>query len=133
MSDRPTSKQRPYLIRAMHEWMLDNDLTPHIVADASHEGLVVPEEHVKDGKIVLNVSYAATRGLSLGNEAIAFEARFKGVPRQLSVPVGAVLGIYARETGQGMIFSDESTPDPDPNTPTEPSTDPGKPKLRVVK
>lgn len=133
MADRPTTKQRPYLIRAMHEWMLDNDLTPHIVADASYEGLVVPEEHIKDGKIVLNVSYTATRGLSLGNEAIAFEARFSGVPRQLSVPVGAVLGIYARETGQGMIFSDESNPDPDPDAPTDPPDDPGKPKLRVVK
>jgi len=137
MVDRPTTKQRPYLIRAMHEWMLDNGLTPHIVADASYAGLVIPEEHVKDGKIVLNVSHSATRSLDLGNDEIDFEARFAGVSRRLKVPVGAVLGIYARETGQGMVFSEEPPTDPDtphdPSSPDDPSPDPGKPKLRVVK
>lgn len=133
MPDRTTSKQRPYLIRAMHEWMADNGLTPHIVADAGHEGLEVPVEHVKDGKIVLNVSTAATRELVLGNEYIDFEARFGGVPRRITVPVSAVLGIYARETGQGMVFSEESPPDPDrPDTPPDPEPS-GKPHLKVVK
>lgn len=133
MPDRTTSKQRPYLIRAMHEWMADNGLTPHIVADASFEGLEIPVEHVKDGKIVLNVSLAATRELVLGNEYIDFEARFNGVPRRITVPVGAVLGIYARETGQGMVFSEESPPDPDaPETPPDPEP-PVKPRLKVVK
>jgi stringent starvation protein B len=133
MPGRTTSKQRPYLIRAMHEWMADNGLTPHIVADASFDGLEIPVEHVKDGKIVLNVSLTATRELVLGNEYIDFEARFNGVPRRISVPVGAVLGIYARETGQGMVFSEESPPDPDtPETPPDPEP-PGKPHLKVVK
>jgi stringent starvation protein B len=133
MPGRTTSKQRPYLIRAMHDWMADNGLTPHIVADASFDGLEIPTEHVKDGKIVLNVSLTATRDLVLGNEYIDFEARFNGVPRRITVPVGAVLGIYARESGQGMVFSEESPPDPDtPETPPDPEP-PAKPRLKVVK
>jgi stringent starvation protein B len=117
----------------MHEWMADNGLTPHIVADASFDGLEIPTEHVKDGKIVLNVSLTATRDLVLGNEYIDFEARFNGVPRRITVPVGAVLGIYARESGQGMVFSEESPPDPDtPETPPDPEP-PAKPRLKVVK
>jgi stringent starvation protein B len=127
-----TTRQRPYLIRAMHEWMVDNGLTPHIVADATREGLVVPAEHVTDGKIILNVSHEATRGLSLGNEEIEFEARFAGTPHRLTVPVAAVLGIYARETGQGMIFSDEdSEPPPDGPEPSDASST--RPNLKVVK
>lgn len=118
--------------------MVDNGLTPHIVADATFAGLVVPEEHVTDGKIILNVSHAATRGLSLGNDSIEFEARFAGRSRHLSVPVAAVLGIYARETGQGMIFSDEE-PEPPPEGPDGPDGPGGsddssaRPKLKVVK
>jgi stringent starvation protein B len=126
-----TTKQRPYLIRAMHEWMIDNGLTPHIVADASIDGLTVPSEHIKDGKIILNVSYAATRGLTLGNNEIAFEARFNGVAQELIVPVHAVLGIYARETGQGMIFSAEDSPPPDASEGPPPPA--GRPSLKVVK
>jgi stringent starvation protein B len=99
--------QRPYLLRAMHDWMTDNDFTPHIVVDAAAEELCVPDGHVRDGKIVLNVSYSATRRLTLGNESISFEARFNGVPRDVVVPVDAVRGIYAKETSQGMVFSDE--------------------------
>ena len=95
----------------MHEWMLDNGFTPHLVVDAKREGVRVPEAHVKDGKIVLNVSPSATRALVLGNDFVSFEARFGGVSQQLVVPVAAVLGIYARETGQGMIFGeDDATP-----------------------
>src|SRR5690606_18740896 len=108
------SPKRPYLLRAMHEWMLDNGLTPHAVVDAQREGLTVPREHVKEGKIVLNLSPAATRSLTLGNELVSFEARFGGVSRQLEIPVSAVLGIYARENGQGMIFTEEDPPDPGP-------------------
>ena len=88
----------------MHEWMVDNGLTPHIVVDASSPNLNVPPENIKDDKVVLNVSYAATRGLVLGNDTVAFEARFSGVPRAINVPVEFVLGIYARESGQGMVF-----------------------------
>lgn len=132
MEDRRTTRQRPYLIRAMHEWMVDNDLTPHIVADATCAGLVVPQEHVSDGKIILNVSHTATRGLSLGNDRIEFEARFAGTSRHLTVPVSAVLGIYARETGQGMIFSDEE-PEPPSDGPEDPDDPTKRPKLKVVK
>ena len=128
----------------MHEWMVDNGFTPHIVVDAGREGLRVPPGHVQDGKIVLNVSPSATRALSLGNDVVAFEARFNGVAQQLAVPVAAVVGIYARETGQGMLFSDEDAtppviPPPDggpPQAPPPPAPSGGdkpRPKLKVVK
>jgi stringent starvation protein B len=125
----------------MHEWMVDNGFTPHLVVDARRDGVHVPEEHVQDGKIVLNVSHSATLGLSLGNEFVTFETRFGGAPRQLEIPVAAVLGIYARETGQGMIFGDEdpppgTSPAPSPPAPVPPSGGPRKspkPKLKVVK
>ncbi len=120
----------------MHEWMVDNGLTPHIVVDARREDVHVPSAHVEDGKIVLNVSPSATRGLSLGNEAVTFEARFGGVPQHLSIPVAAVLGIYARETGQGMLFGDEQAPPPEPGGAGPSGTSPAeksRPKLKVVK
>jgi stringent starvation protein B len=113
MAERQLSRQRPYLLRAMHEWMTDNALTPHIVVDARSENLQIPTEHVRDQRIVLNVSYEATRGLRLGNDSIDFEARFNGVPRSLHVPLDAVLGIYARENGRGMVFTEESGTSPD--------------------
>jgi stringent starvation protein B len=141
------TKQRPYLLRAMHEWMVDNGFTPHLVVDARRDGVEVPEEHVQDGKIVLNVSHSATQGLSLGNEVVIFETRFGGVPRRLEIPIAAVLGIYARETGQGMIFGEDdpppganptstrtppTAPSPKPSG-TDPRKPPSKPKLKVVK
>ncbi|HEX6996706.1 MAG TPA: ClpXP protease specificity-enhancing factor [Gammaproteobacteria bacterium] len=144
-SGKGPSSQRPYLIRAMHEWMVDNGYTPHLVVDAARAGGGVPAEHVKDGKIVLNVSYSATRNLAIGNERIEFEARFGGVPRRLDVPVESVLCIYARETGQGMIFSmdppppdqppDPGAPDPNPPEPGPPDGPPrlSRPKLTVVR
>jgi stringent starvation protein B len=128
MAERPINSQRPYLLRAMHEWMTDNALTPHIVVDASSGNLNVPVEHIRENKIVLNVSYAATRGLVIGNDAVAFEARFNGIPRALSVPLDAVLGIYAKENGQGMVFAEEAKPPPD-----DPGPDDKRPKLKVVK
>jgi stringent starvation protein B len=133
----------------MHEWMVDNGFTPHLVVDARRDGVQVPKEHIKDGKIVLNVSHSATRALKLGNESVTFETRFGGVPRQLEIPVDAVLGIYARETGQGMIFGDDDsapsgpggTGGPSPAPPTAPSGGPTAgptkarkaPKLTVIK
>jgi len=102
--------QRPYLLRAMHEWMTDNNLTPHIVIDVSAADGELPMEHVKDGRLVLNVSYSATEDLFISNERVSFNARFNGVPRHLDIPLLAVVGVYARETGQGMIFSSEQTP-----------------------
>ena len=85
MAERPLSRQRPYLLRAMHEWMTDNALTPHIVIDASLARLDLPPEQVRDNRTVLNISYAATRGLVIGSDAVSFEARFNGVPRALHV------------------------------------------------
>jgi len=130
----------------MHEWMADNGFTPHLVVDARREGVRVPEGHIQDGKIVLNVSTSATRGLALGNEFVSFEARFGGVSRRLEIPIDAVLGIYARETGQGMIFGDDdSAPSgpgaPSPTPPNGPSggatATPARarkaPKLTVIK
>lgn len=125
----------------MHEWMVDNGFTPHLVVDARREGVDVPPGQARDGKIVLNVSHSATRGLVLGNDVVAFEARFAGVPRSVSIPVSAILGIYARETGQGMVFGEETPPpsSPQPSPPSAPGSgsdggEPGrKPKLKVVK
>jgi stringent starvation protein B len=127
------------LLRAMHEWMLDNGFTPHIVVDAKRDGVRVPQAHVKDGKIVLNVSLSATRSLSLGNDAVTFEARFGGVSQQLAVPIAAVLGIYARETGQGMVFGEDDSPPPTtpegdgPAPVPPPPTAARRAKLKVIK
>ena len=104
----PNRSKRPYLIRAMHEWMVDNGNTPHIVVDTSFEGVSVPSEHIKDGKIILNISESAAHNLKLTNDSVSFRARFGGVPYDVWAPIRSVLGIYARETGQGMIFSQES-------------------------
>jgi stringent starvation protein B len=119
----------------MHEWMLDNGFTPHLVVDAKRDGVRVPASAVKDGKIVLNVSPTATRALSLGNDAVTFEARFGGVSQQLVIPVSAVLGIYARETGQGMIFGEDDAPAaPEGDEPSPPPTSgPRRAKLKVIK
>ena len=94
---------RPYLIRAIHEWCLDNGFTPYIVVSVN-ETTQVPREFVKDGEIVLNASYDATSGLQLGNDFIEFNARFGGIAREIMVPVGRVVAVYARENGQGMAF-----------------------------
>lgn len=124
----------------MHEWMVDNGFTPHIVVDADRDGVRVPPGHAQDGKIVLNVSPGATRGLVLGNETVTFEARFGGVAQLIAVPVAAVQGIYARETGQGMLFSEEeagppTAPAPDSGPPPTPPAggDKPRPKLKVIK
>jgi stringent starvation protein B len=108
LNNNPSRSKRPYLIRAMHEWMGDNLHTPHIVVDAGVDGVTVPQEHVKDGKIILNISETAAHNLKLSNSAISFRARFSGVPFDVWVPMKSVLGIYARETGQGMIFSHDT-------------------------
>jgi len=94
---------RPYLIRALHEWCIDNGFTPHIVVTVN-DNVQVPREYVKDGQIVLNLSFDATSSLQLGNDYIEFKARFAGAARQIMVPVGQVSAIYAKESGQGMVF-----------------------------
>ena len=109
--------RRPYLLRAIHEWITDSLCTPHLVVDASAKGVEVPRQYVKDGKIVLNVSWNATANLRLGNEELTFSGRFGGASMSLSIPIQAVLAIYARETGQGMIFTDEDVAEaPSPAT-----------------
>jgi stringent starvation protein B len=140
MADAPVRSRRPYLLRAMHEWITDSDQTPHIVVDASVPGVEVPRQYVQGGKIILNVSNSATSNLSLGNDVIRFRARFGAVTHEVVVPIAAVLGIYARETGQGMIFSEADAPPP-PQPPTAPTESPAggtevkraKPTLKVVK
>ena len=133
--DRRISSKRPYLIRAMHEWMSDNGHTPHLVVDAGMAGVVVPDEHVQDGRIVLNISYSAAHALQLDNDAVSFRARFGGNPFDVCVPVRSILGIYARETGQGMVFSDGSPESPDPEPGPDDGGDDGRrgSHLKVVK
>jgi stringent starvation protein B len=139
MEDTPVRSRRPYLLRAMHEWISDSNQTPHIVVDASIEGVEVPRQYVQGGKIILNVSSNATSMLSLGNDLVRFRARFGAATYDVSVPIVAVLGIYARETGQGMIFSEADTPPQPPSPPSEPpptTTNEGKrskPTLKVIK
>ena len=121
-----------YLIRAINEWILDNGCTPYLVVDASVEAVCVPMEHVKDGQIVLNISPQAIRDLSITEEYVIFSGRFSGVAYEISAPVSAVLGIIAKENGEGMWFpKDEQEPTP----PTEPrKQDPKRPpNLKVVK
>lgn len=129
-----TSK-RPYLLRAMHEWMSDNGQTPHVLVDALFDGVSVPAEHVNDGRIVLNVSYRAVHSLSIGNDVLAFRAQFQGRPFDVLVPVPAVIGIYAKETGQGMVFSEHGVDDdPEPSPPDSGGDDESaRPHLKVVK
>jgi stringent starvation protein B len=126
--------KRPYLLRAMHEWITDCGNTPHVIVDAGREGAEVPRAYVKDGKIVLNLSEGATQRLRLGAELVEFDARFAGVIHHVRFPVGAVLGIYARETGEGMVFSEQDLGPQPPNHP--PQAEEGgtrRPQLKVVK
>ncbi|CAN7278031.1 ClpXP protease specificity-enhancing factor [Pseudomonas sp. LjRoot71] len=133
---------RPYLVRALYEWIVDNDCTPHLLVNAEFSGVQVPAGFANDGQIVLNVSPTAVRHLHMDNEAVSFEGRFSGVPQSLYIPAAAVLAIYARENGQGMVFDAESSmldgneiDDPDDQTPPddEPPRPSRRPSLKVVK
>ena len=104
----PMTSHRPYLLRALYEWIADNGMTPHLLVDATRPAVQVPRSAVKDGKIVLNVAERAVQRLEMGNDVIQFSARFGGVSQSVSVPVSAVLAIYARETGQGMALPEEA-------------------------
>jgi len=124
------TSNRPYLIRAIHEWLLDNLLTPHLLVDAEAEGVEVPQQYVQDGKIVLNVGPHAVEGLRISNQEVTFLARFSGVSQLVSIPISAVLAIYAKENGRGMMFGEEeSEPEPDDSGP-KPTA---RPSLKVVK
>ena len=126
------TSNRPYLVRALWQWITDNGLTPHLVVDANREGVEVPRDFVDDGRIVLNISASAVRDLEMENDFISFNARFSGAPMNILVPLPAVLGIYAQENGQGMLFpeSDEETPPP---TSEPPDSKTGRPSLKIVK
>ena len=118
-----SSPKRPYLLRAYYDWLVDNSFTPYLVVDATYLGVNVPVEYIKDGQIVLNLSANATGNLQLTNDFIQFNARFKGVSRELYIPMGAALAIYARENGDGVMFEpeevyDELNSEPDTEQPT---------------
>lgn len=121
---------KPYLIRSIYEWIIDNKLTPYLLVDAENNSASLPQEFIEDGKIVLNIRPEAIQGLLLGNDTIEFNARFSGKPMHIVAPVAAVMAIYAKENGKGMIFDlddnegDETPPDKHPPT---------KPTLRIVK
>ncbi|NOS88473.1 MAG: ClpXP protease specificity-enhancing factor [Methylococcaceae bacterium] len=121
---------KPYLIRSIYEWIIDNELTPHILVNAENRRAVLPQQFVEDGKIVLNVRPEAIQGLSLGNEEIHFNARFGGKPMHIVTPVSAVMAIYAKENGKGMIFDQEEEIDETPPPEDKPPT---RPTLRIVK
>jgi stringent starvation protein B len=136
------SSHRPYLLRALYEWISDNDMTPHLLVDAGQPGVQVPSHTIKDGKVVLNIAARAVATLELGNDAVRFTARFGGVSHPVSVPVSAVLAIYARETGQGMALPEDTgaadAGDEPPTPPSDPGGDePAPPRrgghLRIVK
>ncbi|MEE4174627.1 MAG: ClpXP protease specificity-enhancing factor [Xanthomonadales bacterium] len=135
------TSSKPYLLRALYEWILDNDFTPHIIADADAAEVEVPPQAIQEGRVVLNISPTATGNLLLENDAVSFKARFGGVSRDIWLPMHAILAIYARENGQGMMFAggdeddDPTPPDsdsgPDGQGPDGPKSD--GPKLRLIK
>lgn len=101
------TSSRPYLIRALNQWIQDNTMTSYIVVDANQDNVIVPVEYVDAGKIILNISPFAVQDLFIDNEYIRFSARFSGKPMNIQVPVNAVMAIYAKENGQGMVFAEE--------------------------
>ena len=148
MTDAPRmSSHRPYLLRALYEWIADNDMTPHLLVDATQPGVRVPAHTVNEGKVVLNIAARAVGHLNMDNDSVAFTARFGGVSHAVIVPIGAVLAIYARETGQGMALPDENAghagsqpapveaPDDDDTPPPDGGSEPPKRggHLRIVK
>jgi stringent starvation protein B len=128
------TSNRPYLLRALYEWITDNGLTPHVLVDAEVEGVDVPEHAVQKGKVVLNIASSAIEHLQLDNEIINFKARFSGNPHQISIPMNAVIAIYAQENGQGMMFAQEEVDDQSAPTPVDDLDDPPpRSHLKVVK
>jgi stringent starvation protein B len=136
---------RPYLLKAFYEWIVDSDCTPYIAVDAHVAGVEVPQEFVTDGQIVLNIAPRAVSNFDMNHQSVSFSTRFSGIPIDIIVPVSAVIGIYAHENGQGMVFDVEDNPENDPpptkgptvvtsskktNKSSKPKT---KPSLRVVK
>ena len=130
MSETAMSSNRPYLLRAIHEWINDNGLTPYLLVEAGAPGVRVPPAAIKDGRVVLSVAARAVAQLEIGLDTVSFKARFGGVSHAVQVPVSAVLAIYAQENGQGMMFPAEEAKPPEPPVPEEA---PKRPRLHVVK
>lgn len=128
---------KPYLIRAIYDWIVDNKCTPYLLVNADAKGVMVPGQYVEDGRIVLNLRPQAVHGLTLGDGAVEFSARFGGTPMQVRVPMAAVLAIYARENGRGMVFEegegDETPPPPAEASPKGEKPPRQRPTLTVVK
>lgn len=136
------SSSRPYLVRALYEWIVDNQCTPYLLVNALHDKVLVPQDHVNpDGQIVLNISPSAVSEFSMEGNDLSFSARFGGVPTDIYVPYAAIMGIYAKENQQGMIFEVEpefdspppSAPTSGPSNPKPSASDKKRPSLKVVK
>lgn len=133
-----SESRRPYLIRAIYEWIIDNGYTPHMLVAADAEGVEVPQSYAtEDGRITVNISPQAVQNLSLGDDLIQFNARFGGQPHNLAIPPGAVLAIYARENGEGMLFGEIEPHNGSPPTDSEPEEESSAkkkaPHLKVIK
>ena len=126
------SSSVPYLLNALYEWILDNRCTPYLIVDANHKDVSVPRQYVKDNQIILNISPVAVRNLRIEKEYVDFGGRFSGVPYEIHIPVGAILGIVAKENNEGMWFPrpKDGTPSPDPGPGAGPRK--GPPKLKIV-
>jgi stringent starvation protein B len=120
-------------MRALYEWIVDNDCTPYVLVDASVMEVMVPQQFVKDNQIVLNISPDAVVDLSISNQAVAFNGRFGGIATDVFVPISAIVGIYARENGQGMVFDPEEAVDPPDDSPPDPNSPEKRPSLKIVK
>lgn len=122
------------MVRAIYEWIVDNDCTPYLLVDATAPGVEAPQDYVKDGQIVLNIAPRAVLHMDMNNEFLAFNARFGGVPTDIVVPIPSIKGIYARENGRGMVFEEDDPTPPEGGSDPEGSPESRKkPSLRVVK
>lgn len=128
------TSQKPYLVRAIHEWLLDNQCTPYVLVNTRHDGVQVPLDYVKDDRIVLNIAPDAVRDLLIDNTWINFSARFAGKAMDVFIPIASVQAIYGKENNEGMFFPEEDVPPPSDDGSEEPSSvSKGRPSLKVVK
>ena len=125
---------KPYLVRSLYEWILENGMTPYLLVDANYEGVIVPRAYVSDERIILNTHPSAVQSWVLDNEAVSFSARFSGISENLYVPMSAIMAAYTKENGKGMMFDDQFEDDipPEPNR-TAVKTETKKPVLKIVK
>jgi stringent starvation protein B len=126
------TSMRPYLLRAIHQWIVDNGLTPYLLVDATQPQVEVPNQYIENGKIILNTSPAAVQGLTLDNDWVSFSARFSGRAFSIFIPVSAILAVYAKENGKGMFFKPEENTDETP-PPTSAPPPRSKPVLKRIK